>query len=121
MEEKEESAETNVESVPESEGVSVEKKKKKRETRQAAEDSSFQMRVNSVLASNSAIERYSYDDQHELWCEVSFDMLNQADLRYDYTLFLHFWIRLSPVTKLLYFNIFLLRAESGPDVLSYLK
>lgn len=30
-----------------------------------------QMRVNSVLQSNSAIEGYSYDSKQELWCEVS--------------------------------------------------
>lgn len=29
-----------------------------------------QMRVNSVLQLSSAIERYDYDVEHELWCEV---------------------------------------------------
>lgn len=30
-----------------------------------------QMRINSVLESNPAIESYCYDQLHELWCEVS--------------------------------------------------
>uniref|UniRef100_A0A673C941 DNA-directed RNA polymerase subunit n=1 Tax=Sphaeramia orbicularis TaxID=375764 RepID=A0A673C941_9TELE len=29
-----------------------------------------QMRINTVLQSNPAIERYTYDTQNELWCEV---------------------------------------------------
>lgn len=29
------------------------------------------MRVNAVLQSNPAIQRYCFDQQQELWCEVS--------------------------------------------------
>jgi len=35
------------------------------------EETLDQMRTNSVLGSNPAIEQYRYDQQHELWCEVS--------------------------------------------------
>uniref|UniRef100_A0A8C5GLR2 DNA-directed RNA polymerase subunit n=1 Tax=Gouania willdenowi TaxID=441366 RepID=A0A8C5GLR2_GOUWI len=37
---------------------------------QAVGGSSVQMRVNAVLGLNPAIERYSFDQEHELWCEV---------------------------------------------------
>uniref|UniRef100_A0A8D0D500 DNA-directed RNA polymerase subunit n=1 Tax=Sander lucioperca TaxID=283035 RepID=A0A8D0D500_SANLU len=74
-EEEEENVEENVEkttpeeSQPESAGVSAERKKK-RARRGGEEESLNQMRVNAVLESNSAIERYCYDLEHELWCEV---------------------------------------------------
>uniref|UniRef100_M3ZP94 DNA-directed RNA polymerase subunit n=1 Tax=Xiphophorus maculatus TaxID=8083 RepID=M3ZP94_XIPMA len=50
------------------------KKKKKKEMRVGqGGESSVQMRVNSVLSSNSAIKRYSFDQQEELWCEVELE------------------------------------------------
>uniref|UniRef100_A0A3B3WQJ2 DNA-directed RNA polymerase subunit n=1 Tax=Poecilia mexicana TaxID=48701 RepID=A0A3B3WQJ2_9TELE len=50
------------------------KKKKKKEMKAEQEgESSVQMRVNSVLSSNSAIQRYSFDQQEELWCEVELE------------------------------------------------
>ena len=66
------------ESQPECEGVRLDKKKKKKKKKQAKEEeceegeeeAMSQMRINSVLQSNTAIERYCYDHQHELWCEV---------------------------------------------------
>uniref|UniRef100_A0A1A7WFT6 DNA-directed RNA polymerase subunit n=1 Tax=Iconisemion striatum TaxID=60296 RepID=A0A1A7WFT6_9TELE len=71
--ESQESPESNAveESQLESAEVRVEKKKRKsRATTQAVEESSSQMRVNSVLQLHPAIERYSFDQQEELWCEV---------------------------------------------------
>uniref|UniRef100_A0A1A8QLE9 DNA-directed RNA polymerase subunit n=2 Tax=Nothobranchius rachovii TaxID=451742 RepID=A0A1A8QLE9_9TELE len=68
--ESQESPESNAveESQHESAEVRVEKRKS-RATRHA-EESPSQMRVNSVLQLHSAIERYSFDQQEELWCEV---------------------------------------------------
>lgn len=79
-EEEEEKVESNTleEAPPESAATRVEKKKKKKERakrggeQEAGGESLSQMRVNSVLESNPAIERYCYDHQYELWCEVSF-------------------------------------------------
>lgn len=51
-------------------GEKKRKKKKKEEANTGGGDSSLQMRVNSVLISNSAIQSYSFDQQEELWCEV---------------------------------------------------
>lgn len=34
------------------------------------EGNTTQMRVNAVLQSNPAIQRYCFDQQQELWCEV---------------------------------------------------
>ncbi|XP_041846202.1 DNA-directed RNA polymerase I subunit RPA1 isoform X2 [Melanotaenia boesemani] len=66
-----ENPETNTveESQPEAEEVRVEKRKK-RPQRASGAESSTQMRVNSVLDINPAIQRYSFDQQNELWCEV---------------------------------------------------
>ncbi|XP_019937154.2 DNA-directed RNA polymerase I subunit RPA1 [Paralichthys olivaceus] len=67
---------TQVESQPEFEGVRLEKKKNKKKQakkgggEEREEEAVSQMRVNSVLKSNPAIERYCYDHQHELWCEL---------------------------------------------------
>uniref|UniRef100_A0A8C5GMF0 DNA-directed RNA polymerase subunit n=1 Tax=Gouania willdenowi TaxID=441366 RepID=A0A8C5GMF0_GOUWI len=47
---------------------------------QAVGGSSVQMRVNAVLGLNPAIERYSFDQEHELWCEVS---LNHLKVHFD--------------------------------------
>lgn len=54
------------------------KDKKKRKGRQ---EGGSQMRVNSVLESNPAIERYCYDDQQELWCEVGSASTTSLQLR----------------------------------------
>uniref|UniRef100_A0AAQ5WWY6 DNA-directed RNA polymerase subunit n=1 Tax=Amphiprion ocellaris TaxID=80972 RepID=A0AAQ5WWY6_AMPOC len=64
----EENSETNTveEPQPESAGVRAKRSNKK----VAVGETLDQMRVTSVLASNSAIEGYCYDYQHELWCEV---------------------------------------------------
>lgn len=74
QEEDEEKVESSTveEALPESAEIMVEKKKKKKRAKQGGqgEESLSQMRVNSVLESNPAIERYCYDHQHELWCEV---------------------------------------------------
>uniref|UniRef100_A0A3Q2W006 DNA-directed RNA polymerase subunit n=1 Tax=Haplochromis burtoni TaxID=8153 RepID=A0A3Q2W006_HAPBU len=61
--------ETNAVEEPQANGRRTEKKKK-REKRVEGAESQSEMRVNSVLESNAAIERYSYDHKHELWCEV---------------------------------------------------
>ncbi|XP_068570320.1 DNA-directed RNA polymerase I subunit RPA1 isoform X2 [Cebidichthys violaceus] len=56
---------------PESAKVRAEKRIKRAERRGGdGEETLDQMRMNSVLESNPAIERYRYDLQHELWCEV---------------------------------------------------
>lgn len=34
------------------------------------EESPYQMRVNAVLQTSPAIQRYSFDQEHQLWCEV---------------------------------------------------
>lgn len=73
-----EPAEENVDSSPEVSRPEFRKVKLQR-TKNLS-----QLRVNSVLQSNSAIEGYSYDSKHELWCEVSLDTsrkLNQTILR----------------------------------------
>lgn len=62
-----EQPEENVESAPEASWPELMKAKMQRGK------NLNQLRVNSVLQSNSAIERYSYDSKHELWCEVSVD------------------------------------------------
>lgn len=43
-----------------------------------------QMRVNAVLQSHPAIERYCYDHQHELWCEVDL-LLPVSKVHFDLT------------------------------------
>lgn len=86
--EEEEEVEENVEkttleeSQSESAGMRMERKNKRAKGGRGggdgeAEEALNQMRVNSVLESNSAIERYCYDQQHELWCEVSLCMLHK--------------------------------------------
>lgn len=53
-------------------------KKKKRRTKEGGEEGEeggeeegmSQLRVNSVLQSHPAVERYCYDYKHELWCQV---------------------------------------------------
>lgn len=87
------------ESQPESTGVRVQKKTKRaKRGRGDGEVSLDQMRVNSVLQSNMAIERYCYDLKHELWCEVSLYMLNKLmekvlrDFSSAFTF--RFWMRL---------------------------
>uniref|UniRef100_A0A669B007 DNA-directed RNA polymerase subunit n=1 Tax=Oreochromis niloticus TaxID=8128 RepID=A0A669B007_ORENI len=67
VEEAEETAETKAVEEPQANGRRTEKRKKGEKRVEGAES---QMRVNSVLESNPAIERYSYDHKHELWCEV---------------------------------------------------
>lgn len=62
--------ETNAVEEPQANGRRTEKRKKGEKRVEGAESQS-EMRVNSVLESNAAIERYSYDHKHELWCEVS--------------------------------------------------
>lgn len=72
-EEEEESAEDQAldKAQAESAGVRVERKaKREKGGGKGKEDTLKQIRVNSVLDSNQAIERYSYDHKHELWCEV---------------------------------------------------
>ncbi|KAM9741040.1 DNA-directed RNA polymerase I subunit RPA1 isoform 1-T1 [Menidia menidia] len=54
---------------PQSAGERVAKGKKQAK-RVVGEGSSVQMRVNSVLEVHSAIQKYSFDEQNELWCEV---------------------------------------------------
>ncbi|XP_047209897.1 DNA-directed RNA polymerase I subunit RPA1 [Girardinichthys multiradiatus] len=74
-EEAEENSKLNTmeESQPELTEVSVDTRKKRAKTGKG-EDSSFHMRVNSVLLSNPAIQKYSFDQQEELWCEVELNL-----------------------------------------------
>ncbi|KAM7000703.1 DNA-directed RNA polymerase I subunit RPA1 isoform 2-T2 [Tautogolabrus adspersus] len=74
------------ESQPQSEGGRVTRKKTKRSRRGEgeAEESVNQMRVNTVLQSSPAIERYCYDFQHELWCEVDL-VLPVSKVHFDLT------------------------------------
>ncbi|XP_059201503.1 DNA-directed RNA polymerase I subunit RPA1 [Centropristis striata] len=70
-------------------GGRAEKKKKKQAQRaeggvEEEEEGLNQMRINSVLESNSAIERYSYDEQQELWCEVDL-VLPVSKVHFDLT------------------------------------
>ncbi|XP_034738937.1 DNA-directed RNA polymerase I subunit RPA1 isoform X2 [Etheostoma cragini] len=88
-EDEEENAEENAEqttpeeSQPESVGGRAERKTK-RARRGGEEESLSQMRVNSVLESNPAIERYCYDLEHELWCEVDL-VLPVSKVHFDLT------------------------------------
>lgn len=70
--EEEDDVENNTleEAAPEAAAVKLQKKSQRAKQGKGGESTS-QMRVNSVLESNPAIERYSYDEQQELWCEVS--------------------------------------------------
>ncbi|CAJ1057951.1 LOW QUALITY PROTEIN: DNA-directed RNA polymerase I subunit RPA1 [Xyrichtys novacula] len=72
-EHKDDKESTLEESVPQSTVLRSEKKKKRSKGAggEEREDSVNQMRVNSVLQTNTAIEGYLYDVQHELWCEVN--------------------------------------------------
>ncbi|XP_058505753.1 DNA-directed RNA polymerase I subunit RPA1 [Solea solea] len=68
--------------LPESE---EKKKKKKKETKKGGgEESMIQMRVNTVLQTHPAIERYCYDHEHELWCEVDL-VLPVSKVHFDLT------------------------------------
>lgn len=69
--EAEENAEAHAteESQPETPDARIETRKKKK--KKVMKESEFLMRVNSVLDVNSAIEGYRFDQQDELWCEVS--------------------------------------------------
>ncbi|KAM4555072.1 DNA-directed RNA polymerase I subunit RPA1 [Odontesthes bonariensis] len=60
---------TAEEPQPESAGAKA-ARGKKRVKRGSGEESLSQMRVNSVLEINPAIQEYSFDQQNELWCEV---------------------------------------------------
>ncbi|XP_028271640.1 DNA-directed RNA polymerase I subunit RPA1 [Parambassis ranga] len=63
---------TDTTAVEESQPEFAEPRVKTRRTKpkRADDESVVQMRVNSVLESNSAFEGYRYDLKHELWCEV---------------------------------------------------
>uniref|UniRef100_A0A4W6FXZ2 DNA-directed RNA polymerase subunit n=1 Tax=Lates calcarifer TaxID=8187 RepID=A0A4W6FXZ2_LATCA len=77
-EEEEENVEksSQEESPPESAAGRLESKRKRVKRGGGEGDESLtQMRINSVLESNPAIERYCYDHQRELWCEVSSSVL----------------------------------------------
>lgn len=81
----EEGAEENAEEPqPETAGVERKKKKRAKRGRGEGEETLNQMRVNSVLESNPAIERYHYDVQHELWCEVDL-VLPVSKVHFDLT------------------------------------
>uniref|UniRef100_A0A7N8YN88 DNA-directed RNA polymerase subunit n=1 Tax=Mastacembelus armatus TaxID=205130 RepID=A0A7N8YN88_9TELE len=88
-EDKEDQEEENMEKnnmedeEPESAGVQMERKKN-RTKRREGEETLNQMRVNFVLESNPAIERYCYDQQHELWCEVDL-VLPMSKVHFDLT------------------------------------
>lgn len=72
---------TQEESQPEAAGVRMQKKNKRAKKRGREGDETLnQMRVNSVLESNTAIQRYSYDLEEELWCEVSLLVLHKKTL-----------------------------------------
>ncbi|XP_073342711.1 DNA-directed RNA polymerase I subunit RPA1 [Pagrus major] len=79
----EKAEDTLEETQPESAGLGMQKKKK-RAKRAEEEETLNQMRVNSVLQSNSAIERYCYDVKHELWCEVDL-VLPVSKVHFDLT------------------------------------
>uniref|UniRef100_A0A8D3AUC3 DNA-directed RNA polymerase subunit n=1 Tax=Scophthalmus maximus TaxID=52904 RepID=A0A8D3AUC3_SCOMX len=65
--------------------VRPEKKKRKQAKGGAGEEETMsQMRVNAVLQSHPAIERYCYDHQHELWCEVDL-LLPVSKVHFDLT------------------------------------
>lgn len=65
--ESQENPESNTKEESQSESAEVKLEAKKNGRRM---ESSDQMRVNSVLQINSAIESYSFDREQELWCEV---------------------------------------------------
>uniref|UniRef100_A0A665T9M1 DNA-directed RNA polymerase subunit n=1 Tax=Echeneis naucrates TaxID=173247 RepID=A0A665T9M1_ECHNA len=83
-EEKNKEQSTQEESQPESFTLRLEKSKKRAKRGEAGQKALSQMRVNSVLESNSAIERYCYDHQHELWCEVEL-VLPVSKVHFDLT------------------------------------
>lgn len=45
------------------------------------EDNLNQMRVNAVLQSSPAIQRYSFDEEQQLWCEVCLNTLTKLSSR----------------------------------------
>uniref|UniRef100_A0A8C2Z3L7 DNA-directed RNA polymerase subunit n=1 Tax=Cyclopterus lumpus TaxID=8103 RepID=A0A8C2Z3L7_CYCLU len=97
-EEEEEEAEEQTPEVPQPDvsqqlsarvkGKGRAKGKTKGKTKQArgdgGEEAFDQMRTNSVLESNPAIEHYRYDQQHELWCEVDL-VLPVSKVHFDLT------------------------------------
>ncbi|XP_034545146.1 DNA-directed RNA polymerase I subunit RPA1 [Notolabrus celidotus] len=60
------------------------KKQPKRTGGKRGKEDAYQIRVNCVLQSNSAIERYSYDVLQELWCEVDL-VLPVSKVHFDLT------------------------------------
>ncbi|KAM9375680.1 DNA-directed RNA polymerase I subunit RPA1 [Pholidichthys leucotaenia] len=79
----EENSETNTAEEPQPELVGVQiVQKRKQDKGKTGEESMNQMRVNAVLESNSAIERYCYDHKNELWCEVDL-VLPVSKVHYD--------------------------------------
>ncbi|XP_054453311.1 DNA-directed RNA polymerase I subunit RPA1 [Anoplopoma fimbria] len=82
--EEEEEENTLEVSQTESGRVRAEKRKRPRRDEAEGEEGLDQMRMNTVLESNSAIERYRYDQQHELWCEVDL-VLPVSKVHFDLT------------------------------------
>ncbi|XP_019113909.2 DNA-directed RNA polymerase I subunit RPA1 [Larimichthys crocea] len=80
----EKSEDTQEKSQPESVGVKPRKSKNKQDKNGEGGVDLNQMRVNSVLESNTAIESYCYDVQHELWCEVDL-VLPVSNVHFDLT------------------------------------
>ncbi|CAN9514672.1 unnamed protein product [Ophioblennius macclurei] len=79
----EEGAETDM--AEDAEGARETPKKSTRQSKgEKREESWIQIRINSVLNSNSAIESYRFDHQHELWCEVDL-VLPVSKVHFDLT------------------------------------
>lgn len=67
----EENVEDNLqESQPEMSAAHVVRSVRGRREERKDEDNLNQMRVNAVLQSSPAIQRYSFDEEQQLWCEV---------------------------------------------------
>ncbi|KAM6952648.1 DNA-directed RNA polymerase I subunit RPA1 isoform 2-T2 [Lycodopsis pacificus] len=87
VEEEEEEEEETTPEVPQPEPARVRAKKRPKQAVRGGgdgEETLDQMRMNLVLESNPAIERYRYDLQHELWCEVDL-VLPVSKVHFDLT------------------------------------
>lgn len=72
----EENAEDTLqESQPEMSAAHVVRSVRGRREERKDEDNLNQMRVNAVLQSSPAIQRYSFDEEQQLWCEVCHNWL----------------------------------------------
>lgn len=78
--EAEEKASGTQEESHQSQHAATNRKSKRPQCQEEIQDQD-DMRVKAVLQSNTAVEGYRYDVEHELWCEVSVPLFPEAHPR----------------------------------------